>query len=73
MSIEKVADGIVSKYFKQPFQVGDTVKHPSGRQVRIISGQFMSNGRISNHWRYKEVLSDGSLSDTVESSYGWDV
>lgn len=31
--------------------------------VRITGGTYFSNGRVSNFWYWKEVLSDGSLSD----------
>lgn len=54
-----------------PFKIGDQVRHPDGRLVEIISGQYWGTYGLSNHWSWKEVRSDGSLSKTVEHGYGW--
>ena len=56
-----------------PFAIGDVVKHPDGRTVKIISGQFWGEHGLSNHWSWKEVFPDGKLSETVEHGYGWEV
>lgn len=56
---------------KAPFAIGDVVLHPSGRRVKIVSGQYMGDyNRVSNFWRYREVLSDGTLGKE-ENGYGW--
>lgn len=56
-----------------PFKIGDTVKHPDGRSVRIISGYYLDPEykRLSNFWYWREVLKDGSLAKKEESGYGW--
>lgn len=54
-----------------PFAVGEVVPHPSGRQVKIISGQYWADDGFSNHWRWQEVLPNGDLAETVEHGYGW--
>jgi hypothetical protein len=53
-----------------PFAIGDEVVHPSGRKVRIMSGQYWGTHGLSNHWTWQEVLADGSLGP-AESGYGW--
>lgn len=50
-----------------PFKVGDVVKHPSGRTVKILSGQYWGKGGLSNIWVWKEIGSSGQ----EESGYGW--
>jgi hypothetical protein len=52
-----------------PFAVGDIVMHPSGRKVEIVSGQYWSNGRVSNHWKWREVIEEGR--GELEHGYGW--
>lgn len=56
---------------KSSMRVGVKIKHPDGRTVKIVDGQYLSNGRVSNHWSWKEVLPDGGLSKKIESGYGW--
>jgi hypothetical protein len=56
-----------------PFKVGDRVKHPDGRLVQITSGQYWGEHGISNHWSWREVLPDGSLSGKEEHGYGWEI
>lgn len=53
-----------------PFAVGDTVAYLDGRMVRIVSGQYWGQRGISNHWSWREVLSDGRLG-VLETGYGW--
>lgn len=52
--------------------IGKRLKHPDGRTVEIVSGQFLdpTYSRVSNFWRWREVLEDGSLGPE-ESGYGW--
>lgn len=56
---------------KSPFEVGDVVKHPDGRTVKITNGQYWGTHGLSNFWYWREVKPDGSLSDPEESGYGW--
>ena len=52
-------------------QIGSTYRHPnSGKLVRIMSGQYMGTYGVSNFWRWREVLEDGSLGEE-ECGYGW--
>lgn len=55
---------------KTDLSVGAVVKHPSGRTVKIVSGQYWGAFGVSNFWRWREVLPDGTLGPE-ESGYGW--
>lgn len=55
---------------KSRMQIGVTIKHPDGRMVKIKSGQYLSNGRVSNFWYWNETMPDGSLGPE-EHGYGW--
>jgi hypothetical protein len=51
--------------------VGRQYSHTDGRMVQITSGEFYSNGSISNFWYWKEVFPNGELSNVEENGYGW--
>ena len=71
MSPYKVAAEINAGLERQSnMEVGKTVRHPDGRNVKIKSGQFLSNGRVSNFWYWNEVKADGTLGPE-EHGYGW--
>lgn len=53
------------------WKIGDRVQHPDGRTVEITNGRFWGMYGVSNHWYWREVLPDGSLSKTEENGYGW--
>lgn len=53
-----------------PFAVGDLVRHPDGRQVRIVAGQYWGRHGLSNHWSWREVFADGQ-EGPLEHGYGW--
>lgn len=52
---------------------GMVTRHPDGRLVKIMSGYFLDPiyHRLSNHFHWREINKDGTLSDTEESGYGW--
>ena len=50
--------------------VGIALRHPDGRLVYITDGQYISNGRLSNFWGWREIREDGTLGPR-ESGYGW--
>jgi len=54
-----------------PFAVGDIVKHPDGRKVKIVGGQYWGTHGLSNHWSWRAVKSNGKLKKKVEHGYGW--
>lgn len=54
-----------------PFDIGELVTLPDGRQIKIVAGQFWGEDGVSNHWSWQEVLPGGTLAETVESGYGW--
>ncbi len=62
--VERIAGG-------SKMEVGATLPHPSGRTVRITGGQYWAPGGFSNFWYWREVLPDGTLSETEEHGYGW--
>lgn len=53
-----------------PFAVGDVVTHPSGRKVKITSGQYWGDRGVSNFWYWREVRPNGTLGKE-EHGYGW--
>lgn len=55
---------------KSKMKVGKKTMHPDGYEVLVTSGQFLSNGRVSNFWYWKRVNEDGSLGPE-ECGYGW--
>lgn len=54
-----------------PFAIGDIVKRPSGRTVKITGGKYWGTYGFSNFWYWKKVLSGGELGKE-ESGYGWE-
>ena len=50
--------------------VGGACKHPDGRLVKIIGGSYLSGGRVSNFWYWREILADCTLGEE-EHGYGW--
>ncbi len=38
--------------------------------VFILSGQYLSNGRVSNFWYWRRVKPDGTLSRKTSCGYG---
>lgn len=55
----------------EPLSIGITTKHPDGRKVKIVDGQYWGTYGLSNFWYWQEILEDGSLSETTEHGYGW--
>jgi len=51
-------------------KVGKTTLHPDGRRVKITNGQFLSKGKASNFWHWREVKKNGKLGKE-ETGYGW--
>jgi len=58
-------------------KIGSIVRHTGFQQnpkeypcdVYIVSGQFFSNGRLSNFWEWRRVLDGNQLGD-IEKGYG---
>jgi hypothetical protein len=53
-----------------PFKIGDAVRHPDGRRVKIIGGTYWGEFGLSNFWEWREVLPNNKFGP-VESGYGW--
>ena len=53
-----------------PFAVGDVVRPPSGRKVKIVGGRYWGEHGLSNFWEWREVKRGGKLGP-LESGYGW--
>jgi hypothetical protein len=67
---KSIQDMVSSVLGSSPFKIGDVVTHPSGRTVEITEGQYWGTYGISNHWRWKEVMADGTYGPE-EHGYGW--
>lgn len=65
-----VIKNIVESTFGKPLEIGMVTNHPDGRTVKIRSGTFWSNGRVSNWWTWQEIFANGELGKD-ESGYGW--
>ena len=67
----QVASWVREMVGEAPFAIGDTVRHPSGRMVKIVDGKYWGTHGLSNFWYWQEVLTDGSLGPR-EHGYGWE-
>lgn len=54
-----------------PFKIGDIVKHPDGRMVKIVDGQYWGEHGLSNHWYWRPVDKNGKFCGPEECGYGW--
>jgi hypothetical protein len=50
-------------------EIGRYFKHPDGRTILVVKGQYWGTHGLSNHWTWKRVLPDGSLG-AEEWGYG---
>ena len=62
---------IVEEEMPCSLEIGKVVKHPDGRAVKIMAGQYWGTHGLSNFWYWREVLPDGTLSAKEEHGYGW--
>lgn len=70
--IRKMVRGLAEEAFgPSPFEIGDRVKHPSGRTVEIVGGAYWGEFGMSNFWTWREVRADGTLVERRECGYGW--
>ena len=71
MPISTIARKITEDVFGgQPFEVGDVVRHPDGRMVEIVDGQYYGEHGFSNFWYWRPIKKDGTLGK-LEKGYGW--
>lgn len=68
--LRALARSLTEQFIPCGLAVGKTVKHPDGRTVKIVGGQYWGTHGLSNFWTWKEVRADGSLGPR-ESGYGW--
>lgn len=61
---------IIDETFGPHLEIGMVTKHPDGRTVKIVDGQYMGTFGLSNFWDWQEVLPDGTLGKK-ECGYGW--
>jgi hypothetical protein len=62
---------LTQEFFPCTLAIGKVVRHPDGRMVKVIGGQYWGTHGLSNFWYWREVKEDGSLSEREESGYGW--
>lgn len=51
--------------------VGGICRHPDGYLVKIVSGEYEVDHRISNFWYWKKLLPNGNESWETYHGYGW--
>lgn len=67
---EKIEDPRVNQVvFYKPWQ-GKTDKRKKAYPVIIKSGQYLSNGRLSNFWDWQRITPTGRINPKVECGYG---
>lgn len=66
----RVIRKIVEDAIPCKLKVGLVTKHPDGRTIKIVDGQYWGEHGLSNFWYWREVRADGSLGKK-ESGYGW--
>jgi hypothetical protein len=72
MSLQTIANQINQGFADScNMKIGKIINHPDGYKVKVISGQFLSNGRVSNFWYWKKVLKNGKLTKKEYCGYGW--
>lgn len=53
-------------------KVGSVYRYQDdGRLIRIVSGQYLSGGRISNHWKWEYLTDEFEPTGETEYGYGW--
>ena len=65
-----VKDLVESVIGRSKMRAGKTLRHPDGRLVKIIDGQYWGTYGLSNFWTWREVKPNGKLG-RKESGYGW--
>ena len=64
---------IVEETLGKHLEIGMVVIHPETKNlVKITGGQFWGEHGMSNFWYWREILSDGSLSEKEYHGYGWE-
>jgi len=71
MPVAQFVKDIVEELNPPPFKVGDIVKHPDGRKVKIVDGQYWGTHGLSNFWYWRAVKRNGKLAKKLEHGYGW--
>ena len=61
---------LVEETLSSTMKIGKVLKHPDGRIVKVVDGQYWGEYGLSNFWYWQEVLPDGSLG-IKECGYGW--
>jgi len=61
---------LTEENFPSSLSIGKVIKHPDGRTVKVIDGQYWGTHGLSNFWCWREVLSGGLLGPE-EHGYGW--
>ena len=79
-ALSRIARDLTIEHFGNSLRVGGyflydprgKAKSGKGRPIKVIDGQFMSGGRLSNFWYWRRVDKDGSLNKKTFSGYGGD-
>jgi hypothetical protein len=65
--VKKLTEDVLGK---SQMAVGKVMRHPDGRTVKIVDGQFWGEHGVSNFWYWREVKKNGKLGK-LEHGYGW--
>ena len=76
--LTQIAQNLTTEFFGNSLKIGgyflyspDGKAHKGiGHPIKVVSGQFMSNGRLSNHWSWHSVKPNGSLDKDRANGYG---
>jgi hypothetical protein len=71
MSVEPWVEELTEDGLPQSsMKIGEIIRHPEGRYVKVIDGRLGGEDGYSNFWFWREVLPDGRLG-RLEHCYGW--
>ncbi len=77
-ALSRIAQDLTTKHFGNSLRVDGyflydprgKAKLGKGRPIKIVSGQFMVGGRLSNFWYWCRVNRSGTLGKKTFSGYG---
>lgn len=77
-ALSRIARNLTIEHFGNSLRIGGyflydprgKAKLGKGRPIKVIGGQFMAEGGLSNFWYWRRIDKDGNLSKKTFSGYG---